>query len=268
VEVSFGRWMLLGLPTSLVSLFVAWTYLVHVALPVAGIRAGAGEAVVSRQLAERGRPSRDEIVVATVFALTALGWITRGLVWKDLLPLVSDATIAIGAGLVLFLLPSQSGGRLLDWETAVGLPWGVLLLMGGGLALASGFTSTGADVWIADRLGFLGALPFVAVVVAIVSSTIVASEIMSNTATAALIMPIAASLAGGLGTAPILLMMLVALASSYGFAMPVGTPPNAIVFASGQVTVGTMVRVGIPLDLLGIGIVTGVSLLVAPLLWG
>src|SRR5690606_19766752 len=110
VEVSFGRWMLLGLPTSLLSILVVWTYLVHVAIPVAGVQVGAGEAVVTRQLAERGLPGRDEIVVASVFALTALGWLTRGLFWKDVLPLVSDATIAIGAGLVLFLLPARAGG--------------------------------------------------------------------------------------------------------------------------------------------------------------
>ncbi len=268
MEISFGRWMLLGLPVSLISLLIVWAYLVYIGLPITKIRLQTGEDVVARQLAARGPLNRDELLVATVFALTALGWITRGLLWKDLLPMVSDATIALSAGLLLFLLPSRRNGRLLDWQTAVGLPWGVLLLMGGGLALASGFTRTGVDVWIASQLGFLANLPVAAQVLVIVATTIFASEIMSNTATAALLIPIAASLAGGLGRDPILLMLPVALATTYGFAMPVGTPPNAIIFASNQVSVGTMVRVGLPLDFVGIGIVSIATLLIAPLIWG
>jgi solute carrier family 13 (sodium-dependent dicarboxylate transporter), member 2/3/5 len=268
MEISFGRWMLLGLPISLVSLLVVWAYLVHVGLPIGQVRVSSDGDIVAAQLAARGSLNRDELLVAIVFAVTALGWLTRGLLWKDLLPMVSDATIALSAGLVLFLLPAQGGGRLLDWQTAAGLPWGVLLLMGGGLALASGFTSTGLDVWIADQLLFLSGLPFYLQILVIVTVTVFASEIMSNTATAALLIPIAASLATAIGTPPILLTLPVALATSYGFAMPVGTPPNAIIFASNQVSVGTMARVGLPLDFIGIAIVTIATLLFAPLVWG
>lgn len=268
VDVSFGQWMLVALPISAISLLVAWWYMVNFGAKISKVPISEEKGVVLRKLIELGKMSRDEKIVATVFAATATAWITRGLVWKDLLPGIDDSTIAVIAALSLFLLPSVSKGRVLDWQTAVKIPWGVLLLIGGGLALASGFTITGLDAWIADQLAFLGGMHFFVIILAIVLVTIFTSEIISNTATAALLIPVAASLAASLDVSPILLMVPVAIATSYGFIMPVGTPPNAIVFGSGYVTARKMARAGLPLDLIGIGIGSVLITLLAPLVWG
>jgi sodium-dependent dicarboxylate transporter 2/3/5 len=268
VDVSFGQWMLIGLPVSAISLLVAWWYMVNFGAKISSIPITAEKGIVLKKLIELGKMSRDEKIVAGVFAVTAVAWVTRGLVWKDFLPLVDDSTIAVVAAISLFLLPSISKGRLLDWETAVRIPWGVLLLIGGGLALASGFTITGLDVWIAEQLNFLGGMHYFIIILAVVAVTIFVGEILSNTATAALLIPISVALAGSLNINPMLLMLPIAIATSYGFIMPVGTPPNAIVFASGHVTAGKMARAGLPLDLIGIGIVTLLTALLVPIVWG
>jgi sodium-dependent dicarboxylate transporter 2/3/5 len=156
---------------------------------------------------------------------------------------------------------------LLDWNTAVKIPWGVLLLIGGGLALANAFTATGLDDWIASQLNFLAGMSFIIVILVIVSIAIFSSEIISNTATAALLIPIAASLSAVIDVNPLLLMIPITIATSYGFIMPVGTPPNAIVFASGYVTAGKMARAGLPLDIIGIIIVTFFAITLIPVLW-
>jgi sodium-dependent dicarboxylate transporter 2/3/5 len=268
VDVSFGQWMLVGLPVSAISLLVAWWYMVNFGAKISSIPITAEKGIVLKKLMELGKMSRDEKIVAGVFAATAVAWVTRGLVWKDFLPLIDDSTIAVVAAISLFLLPSISKGRLLDWETAVRIPWGVLLLIGGGLALASGFTITGLDVWIAEQLNFLGGMHYFIIILAVVAVTIFVGEILSNTATAALLIPISVALAGSLNVNPMLLMLPIAIATSYGFIMPVGTPPNAIVFASGHVTAGKMARAGLPLDLIGIGIVTLLTALLVPIVWG
>lgn len=160
-----------------------------------------------------------------------------------------------------------SGKKLLDWNTAVKIPWGVLLLIGGGLALANAFTTTGLDRWFASQLNFLAGMPFILVILVVVAIAIFSSEIISNTATAALLIPIAASLSVTLEVDPLLLMIPITIATSYGFIMPVGTPPNAIVFASGHVTARKMARAGLPLDIIGIAIVTLFAITLVPMLW-
>ncbi|MGC1135149.1 MAG: SLC13 family permease [Nitrososphaeraceae archaeon] len=160
---------------------------------------------------------------------------------------------------------SQGTQRLLDWNTAVKIPWGVLLLIGGGLALADAFQTTGLDKWIANSLSFVKELNYVFIIVIIVAITIFASEIMSNTAAAAVFIPVAASLATTISIDPVLPMAPIAIATSYGFIMPVGTPPNAIVFATDHVTAVKMARVGFPLDIVGILIVTIMSTLLVPI---
>jgi solute carrier family 13 (sodium-dependent dicarboxylate transporter), member 2/3/5 len=158
--------------------------------------------------------------------------------------------------------------RLLDWSTAVTIPWGVLILIGGGLALADGFVSSGLDNSIAQRLGFLGNVHYVIIILIFVTLAILPTEMISNTATAALLLPIAASLATSMNLNPILLMAPVAVASSYGFIMPVGTPPNAIVHSTGFISVKRMAKAGIPLDLISIVLVTVLTSVLVPLVFG
>ena len=309
VDVTFAQWTLVAMPISGLSLFVAWLYMVNLGAKVAGMPAIAkGRSLMAGELAKLGRMDRNEKIVLAVFVATAVAWISRGLVWKDLLPMVGDSTIAIAAAVSLFAIPWQASSKsdanedvggdrtkdssisrrdeeegddaavakedkrsslasILDWQSAVKIPWGVLLLIGGGLALANGFTATGLDGWIADQLGFLAGMHYVVIILAIAAVTVFAGEVISNTATAALFIPISASLAASLGIPPVLLMAPITLATSYGFVMPVGTPPNAIVFASGHVTAAKMARAGLPLDVIGIVIVTLMAALLVPLVW-
>ncbi|MGA9933844.1 MAG: SLC13 family permease, partial [Nitrososphaeraceae archaeon] len=298
-NVNFANWMLIGMPISAVSLFVTWLYMVNVGVKISSktISVIKEKEMISRQLQKLGKMSADEKIAAAVFSGTALMWITRGLLWKDFLPMIDDTTIVVIAAISLFLLPSishrrhslsseststsnettssshevskqsQRTQRLLDWDTAVKIPWGVLLLIGGGLALADAFQTTGLDKWIANSLSFVKELNYVFIIVIIVAITIFASEIMSNTAAAAVFIPVAASLATTISIDPVLLMAPIAIATSYGFIMPVGTPPNAIVFATGHVTAAKMARVGFPLDIVGILIVTIMSTLLVPIVY-
>lgn len=289
IDISFGQWLLIGLPISAIALVVAWLYMVNIGVNIRRLGQIAEEKdVIIKKLAELGKTNRNELIVALVFAATAAAWITRGLLWKDILPAVDDSTIAIIAAISLFLLPfkkqsgksddepqdpvlaqdsNADGGRILNWKTAVKIPWGVLLLIGGGLALANAFTSTGLDHWIADQLKFVGGMQLFIIILVVVGVAVFASEIISNTAAAALLIPISASLASSLELDPILLMVPVAVATSFGFMMPVGTPPNAIVFASGYVSVPKMARAGLPLDIIGIILVTVLTWLLVPLLF-
>lgn len=299
IDISFGQWLLVGLPISGISLMVAWLYMIKFGAKITDIKSIIEEKdLILKKLSTLGRINRDEKLVAAVFVATAIAWITRGLLWREVLPMVDDSTIVIIAAVSLFLLPSvfpnvntnnsravnreesntdsrvktnkknnNYNMKLLDWNTAVKIPWGVLLLIGGGLALANAFTTTGVDKWIAQQLNFLGGMHYLILILAIVSITIFSGEIISNTATAALMIPISASLATTLNIDPILLMVPITLATSYGFIMPVGTPPNAIVFASGHVTVAKMARAGLPLDIIGIGIVSALSSVLIPLIW-
>jgi len=158
--------------------------------------------------------------------------------------------------------------KILDWETAVRIPWGVLILIGGGLALANAFTSTGLGEWMAAKISFLGDANYLIIILVFVTLAILPTEMISNTATAALLIPIAASFASSIHLNPILLMAPVAVATSYGFIMPVGTPPNAIVFSTGYLTTGQIARAGLPLDLISIALVTLLTSIFVPLIFG
>lgn len=271
-DVSFVQWMAIGVPASALSLFVAWLYMVHVGARVDGVVIAGGRELVKSMLAGLGRMSGQEKAAAAVFGAAAVAWITRGLVWGHLAPGVDDAVIAMAAAVMLFLIyvkgpATQKRKPLLDWESASKIPWGVLILVGGGLSLAGAFSATGLDAWLAGNLGFLAGMHYLVVVLIIAGVTILISELISNTATVALVIPVAASLAGTLGIDPLMLMVPVTVATAYGFMMPVGTPPNAIAFASGYVTAPKMARVGIVLDIIGIMLVSVITAILVPLVW-
>ena len=269
-EVIFFDWMLVGVPLSVVSLFVLWIYMTTSARLDNRKPILKSKNIITVELRKLGNWSRNEKIVLIIFAATAIAWVTRGLFWKDLVPpFVGDHVIVLVAVAALMILPSgQKRERLLDLRTASTIPWGVLILIGGGLALASGFTATGLDTWIADKLLFIGDLDFFLIVLIIVTITMLTSELMSNTAVAALLLPIMAVLGTTTELDPILFMAPVAFATSYGFMMPVGTPPNAIAIGSGYVSIKQMVRYGLPFDLICIPIVTVMMVFLLPLVWG
>jgi sodium-dependent dicarboxylate transporter 2/3/5 len=264
LDVSFADWLPIGLPLSVALTGVCWLILVT-AFRVPG-RAG-GSAGPSLAVESESRMEPGDRFVLGVFLLAALAWVLRtpkqlgavrvpGL--TDVLPGLDDAAIGLVAALLLFAVPlPRSRFRVaLDWETARRVPWGILLLFGGGLALAAAFASSGLSDWIGQRLEGLRGLPLPLVIAATAALFALLTEMTSNTATAALAMPLMASVAGGLGLPPAPLMLAAALACSMAFMLPVATPPNAIVFGKGGMRVSDMVRAGVLLDAVAVGLVT------------
>jgi sodium-dependent dicarboxylate transporter 2/3/5 len=183
---------------------------------------------------------------------------------------VSDSTIAIAGALTLFIVPAGGGerGALLDWESAAKIPWDVLILFGGGFALAQGFQQSGLTEWIGLQLDFLEQVHWFVLVVAVAVVTIFLTEVTSNTATASMLLPIVAGLAAAAAQDPFAPMVATALAASFAFMLPVATPPNAIVFASRQITIAEMARAGIWMNLIGIGVIALFIAVVLPWVWG
>jgi len=258
-EIGFGAWMATAVPTEIVLLLFAWVLLTRWLYPTTGAIPGLRERLRGERTA-LGPLAGAERFVLVVFLLTAFAWIARepkvigaltipGLAtW---VPGLSDAGIAVIAALVLFAVPSSlvRGGLALDWKTAQKVPWGILLLFGGGLSLADAFQSSGLSEWIGGFLTHFAGQPRIVVVFAVATLFIWLTEITSNTAIAAMAMPLLAGIAAGLGQPPLLLMRVAALGTSMAFCLPVATPPNALVFATGRVTVPQMARAGVWMNL-------------------
>ncbi|MCC6848312.1 MAG: SLC13/DASS family transporter [Deltaproteobacteria bacterium] len=263
--VGFAAWMMVGVPIAVVMTPLAWLFLTRVAFRVPATAPGSDGRVVREALADLGPMSIPERRVMLVFATTALLWVFRADLdvgfatlpgWTRILPhpkAVDDTVIAVAMATLLFLLPSgEPGVRLLgdDWPKRV--PWGVLVLLGSGFALAAAVESSGLAAWLAERLGRLGTMPPFALVLTITTLLVLLTEFTVNSAITALMMPVLAATAVGLKVDPRLLMIPATLGASFGFMMPGGTAPNAMVFASGNITVAQMVRAGIGIDLIGI----------------
>lgn len=265
VQIGFAQWMLIGLPLSVTMLVICWWLLTRVLFRVGRTELPDARAAVRRALEDMGPMSVAEKRVAIVFAITAILWITRPLMtgqWPSLM--LSDTTIAIGGALLLFFIPSGQarGDHLLTWDYAERLPWGVLLLFGGGLSLAAAVADSGLAQGIGNALGGLQGWPVLMLVVAVTVTIIFLTELTSNIATAATFLPVVAALAVSLGQDPLLLAIPAVLAASFAFMMPVATPPNAIVFSSGFISIPQMVRAGIWLNVIGtITIIAAVYLL-------
>ena len=271
-EIGFVGWMAVGLPLVAILLPIAWFVLVRLIYPFR-LHGGAAAEVVEGELRGMGSITAPEIRVALIFVGVAVLWISRP--WLTGLPGLgglSDAGIALMGGLLMFIVPARrmglKGPFLMDWETAMTLPWGVLLLFGGGLSLASAVSATGLAAWIGDALGGLAGWPVVAVVLVIAGVVIFLTELTSNTATAAAFLPVVAALAVQIGHDPVTLALPAALAASCAYMLPVATPPNAIVYSSGHVSVPQMVRAGFVLNLVAMGLIAALALVLVPLVSG
>ncbi|MGH7600888.1 MAG: SLC13 family permease [bacterium] len=277
--VDFLHWLGFGLPLIVVFLPIAWLLLTRLIFPVRGDLFLHGRDLIDTEIKKLGRMSAGERGVLIIFLTAIFAWIFRVDLkldfatipgWASRLGLedkVSDATVAMIAGTALFVIPAnlRRGEFLLDWATAMKIPWGVLLLFGGGIAISAGFKATGLSTWLGERLALLGVLPTPVLIACICLLVTSLSELTSNTAIATILMPIMATMALALQLHPYFLMVPAVLAASSGFMLPVSTPPNAIVFASGYVTVPQMARAGIWLNLIGVVLVTAiVYLLVVP----
>ena len=251
-EITFLQWASFGFPLAFIILIVCWAYLVYVAYPPKIKILGNG---IEKEITKLGKITGQEKRVLAVFLLVASLWVTRAL-WGKYLPMIADSSIAIFGAFLLFLIPAGKEEALLKWNDALRLPWDVVLLLGGGLAIARGFIETGLETWIAQQLLFLKGMPVVFMILAVVTLTIFLTEITSNTATATIIIPVTASLAAVLGLEPLRLMIAAAMSSSLAFMLPVATPPNAIVFGTGYVTIPQMAKAGVWMNLLCIAIIT------------
>jgi sodium-dependent dicarboxylate transporter 2/3/5 len=267
IEISFARWMTVGIPVTVVMLPVAWFVLTRFLHPV---NVPASEAV-SRHLhelrEEMGPITTPEKRVAIIFGFVIISWMLR----RPLTELagisgISDAGIVMTAGVLLFMLPSGNvtQPQLMTWHDAIRLPWGVLILFGGGLSLAAAVSNTGLALWLGESLAPLNAFGLAALVIAAVALVIFLTELTSNLATTATLLPVMGAIAIQAGVPPLFLTVPITIAASCAFMLPVATPPNAIVFATGQITIPQMVRAGLVLNLISIVIVTIIALYVAP----
>lgn len=269
IEITFLQWFSLGLPVAVVLLIICWYYLSYRAFPLKGLQFPGGKTVIKEQLKTLGPMSRQEKMVLAVFGLTALAWVSRSFLLVKLIPKVDDTIIALTGAILLFILPSgKRGERLLSWQDAVKLPWGVLLLFGGGIALAVGFQSSGLAQWIGTQLQTLGGVPIFILVLVIVATVNFLTEITSNLATTTILLPILAALAVMMGVHPFLLLIAATLAASCAFMLPVATPPNALVFGSGHIQMSDMIRTGVWLNLISILLLTLIVYFLLPHLWG
>lgn len=269
IEITFSQWIIVGLPISVLMLFLCWKYLTDFAFSFQQKSFPGGKAEIQRQLKELGSICYEEKVVLAVFVATAMAWISRSFLLERFIPEIDDTIIAVMASIALFLLPAGKGKdrKIIQWKEAVKLPWGILLLFGGGLALADGFKSSGLADWIGSQMTLLQGVTLLLLLLILVAAVNFLTEITSNLATTAMLLPILAPLAAIINVHPFLLMVAATLAASCAFMLPVATPPNAVVFGAGYLKIPDMVRTGVWLNLISIIVITLIVYTILPYLW-
>ena len=270
IEITFSKWFMFGLPISLILLAICWKYLTEIAFTFKQKKFPGGRNEINKQLKSLGKLSYEEKMVLLIFVGTAFAWITRSFLLQKLIPNLDDTIIAVIAGILLFILPaSKSKNRkLINWEEAVKLPWGILLLFGGGLALAQGFKTSGLAEWIGGQLTLLEGASIFILLIFLIALVNFLTEITSNLATTAMILPILAPLSLVLDVNPFMLMVGATVAASCAFMLPVATPPNAVVFGSGYLRIPDMAKTGVWMNLFSIIFLTIMVYFLLPILWG
>lgn len=264
IEIGFLQWMLVGVPLVVISIPLTWLLLTRAVFPVRRDTFAASGEIIDREIAELGRFGRAEIIVGSITAFTAAAWVAQPLI-ERILPGVSDTGIALFGALLLFVVPvNWSRGEFpMSWRHAEQLPWGALILFGGGLSLAHAFQVTGLSTWLGDAGANLNALPVILIAMVITFVVLFLTELTSNTATAATFLPIVAAMAVGIGSDPLLFTIPATLAASCAFMLPVATAPNAIVYATERVTIPQMARAGFALNLIMLVVITAVTFVIA-----
>ena len=272
VEESYGiklnmfDWMKFGVPLSSFLLIICWLYLTKIAFKFKNEEFSAGQGEILKQIKNLGNFSNEEIKVLIVFTLTALGWIFRGSI-ETILPMIDDTIIAIFFAVTLFIIPTKSQkvkSKLLVWEDTVKLPWGILILFGGGMAIASAFGKSGLALWIADLLQNLDNVSLFLIILIIVTSINLLTEVTSNMATTAMLLPVLVTIALAIEVHPYFLLVSATLAASCAFMLPISTPPNAVVFGSGFLKIEDMFKKGIWMNLISIITITFVVYFTLP----
>ncbi|GAA8155253.1 SLC13 family permease [Helicobacter pylori] len=265
IEIDFARWMVFGTPLAFIMLILSWLLLTYVIFPLKIKEIPGGKEVIRAELKKLGRLSWAEISVGVIFILASLGWIFLDTILKSWGIKIDkiDSVIAMGVSALLFILPANNqGDRLIDWGVAKKLPWDVLLLFGGGLALSAQFSKTGLSLWIGHLVSSFSHLPILFIIFMVTLMVIFLTEITSNTATAAAFLPVIGGVAMGMGYEnhqSLLLTIPVALSATCAFMLPVATPPNAIAYGSGYVKITDMIKAGLWLNLVGVVLISAFS---------
>lgn len=279
--VSFWKWFLLGLPFATALLLICWQLLIRMFPLAEKMDEGAhSRETIQAELAAMGPITRPEWRLMAIFGAVVLSWITGSLLWYKWVPNCNDTVVAIAGAILLFITPSghqtmnnqqpatNNDQALLDWDTALKIPWGIVLLFGGGLALAKGFDASGLANWMGEQLKGLNNLPHVVILGTVLVVVVVLSEVASNIATASMMMPVLAALALSIGAHPFGLCLSATMAASFGFGLPVATAPNSIVYGSGFLSTRDMARAGFLLDMLSILLLLAFMYVLLPLVWG
>jgi sodium-dependent dicarboxylate transporter 2/3/5 len=269
IKIGFFEWMTFALPISVLLLFICWKYLTVFAFQLKGLKFSGGKDQINQMIKKLGKLSYEERMVGLVFLLAAFGWIFRGLLQK-MIPALDDTIIANTAAILLFLIPSKQGKgkKLLTWEEAVKIPWGIIILFGGGMALAKGFTDTGLANWIASKITVFEGVSIIVFVLIVAAMVNFLTEVTSNLATTAMLLPILSPVALSFDMHPFLIMIAVTLSASCAFMLPVATPPNAIVFGSGYLKVSDMAKKGFLMNVLSIIVITLLVYFFMPVVFG
>lgn len=268
IEITFWQWAKWGLPIAIPLLFIAWIYLTRFAFKFKQKEFPGGRQEINQLLKQLGPMKKEEKIILGIFILTAFAWIGRSFILQPFFPAIDDTIIAMCAGILLFTIPGSDKKELLiNWEDAVKLPWGIILLFGGGMALASGFESTGLAAWLGNQMTLLQGLALIVLVVVIIASVNFITEVTSNLATTAMLLPILAPIAVGLNINPYILMVATTVAASCAFMLPVATPPNAVVFGSGYLKISDMAKSGIWMNIFSIVFLTLMVYYMLPLVW-
>jgi sodium-dependent dicarboxylate transporter 2/3/5 len=270
-DLSFSKWMLVGIPLSLVMAPLAWVALTRWTFKVDFATNDTGRLALKKMKDDLGSISTPEIRVGIIFLLLAIAWISRPiLITLPGLSALDDSSIAMAGAISLFMIPSgdKTDPVLLRWIHLEKLPWSILLLFGGGLSLAAAVSNSGLAAWLGSNLSLISDLPTTLLVMIIAVMIIFLTELTSNVATTATFLPVIGAIAIEMGINPIILAAPVTLAASCAFMLPVATPPNAIVFGSGLLNIPKMIRAGLVLNLIGIIVVSLVSLTLAPYFLG
>lgn len=266
VKITFMQWMKVGLPISAVLMVICWIYLTRFAFKFEQKEFPGGRKEIKSMLTQLGKMSSEEKIVLAVFAITATLWMTRSLI-ENLVPVIDDTIIAMIAGISLFIIPAKNNTRIIDWSECAQIPWGIILLFGGGMALAEGFSETGLAQWIALQMTQMQGLHLIVLILVLVASVNFLTEITSNLATTAMLLPVLAPMAFAFNLHPFMIMVAVTISASCAFMLPVATPPNAVVFGSGYLRIPDMIRAGIWMNLISIIIITLFAYYLLPILW-
>lgn len=268
-EISFSNWFLFAVPLSLLMLIITWLLITYLFKPKQ-FSTYQTRATLRDEYKDLGKATQEQKTILTLFIILAVGWLTRADLnigefhltgWSSLLSYpkyINDGTVAIAIAILLFIIPAskKSGVRLMDWQATSELPWNIVILFGGGFALAGAFKESGLSFWVGQQMAAAEGLPLIMVIAVVALSMTFLTELTSNTATTEMILPVLAGISISLNINPLLLMLPATLSASMAFMLPVATPPNAIVFGSNQLSVGQMAKTGLILNLIGVVLIT------------